>query len=272
MKRIKDKPVTAILYIRTASQEKGKINRSFLKQRMKLESYCKKEKITITEVISENVSGGVFNRKEFQKMLNKLKTGELKSDILLFTSWDRFSRNSSMTKNMVTELNGLGIDAKSIQGELNLDELQLKELNFQDNIQKRTDKLRKVIQSGKQQGKWLNFAPMGYKNIQVDKKNKLIIPDENSQKIKWLFEEFSTSKYTVDEITRNFNRSAPMLSRHKILQVLKNPIYMGKIPVEINDDKETALITGIHAPLISIELFNTVQEIINNPNSNNNLL
>ena len=272
MKKIKTKTVTAILYIRVASKHQDDVKKSFARQEKELKAYCKRKNIIITKIVTDNASGTTFKRVEFEKLLNELKAGNIKSDLLLFTSWGRFSRNASLAGMMIPVLKQLGISAESINEKFDKESLLLNEFSFLVNNRLRKERINSGIAAAKRMGRWVSLAPFGYKNTLDDKKMKIIEPDENSQKIKCLFEEFSTGNYTVNEITRKFNTTAPMASRAKILEVLKNPVYMGMVVVKKSKGSYPELVIGIHTPLVSIELFNIVQGIIKNllGNKNNN--
>ncbi|MCC6371177.1 MAG: recombinase family protein [Bacteroidia bacterium] len=105
----------AILYARVAA-----IDTSQKPDRLKFQTdclmvYCQDNQIEIVGAYSEVASGTNFERKEFQKLLKALKTGKLKADLLLFTKWDRFTRDILFTgKNMVKELEALGIRPQAI--------------------------------------------------------------------------------------------------------------------------------------------------------------
>lgn len=111
----------AILYARVAIPDQtGKPNQ--LKSQLdELQRYCHENGIEIIKCYSEVANGNNFNRVELQKLLTDLKTGDVKTDLLLFTTWDRFSRNFFKTIDMVGELENLNIKLQAIKDKIGSD-------------------------------------------------------------------------------------------------------------------------------------------------------
>lgn len=93
-------------------------------------------------------------------------------------------------------------------------------------------------------GNLMSRAPFGYK-IQDGK----LIPAENSEKIREIFEEFLNKNLSLRKIAKKHKLSANGLKK-----VLKNFTYIGKI--KFNNQ----IYEGGHKPLISTTLFNHVQD------------
>ncbi|WP_313270257.1 recombinase family protein [Epilithonimonas vandammei] len=66
-----------------------------------MERYCNQNEITIGQVIYEDHSAKNFNRPEWTKYINHIKKISLKSTLVLFTKWDRFSRNAGDAYQMI---------------------------------------------------------------------------------------------------------------------------------------------------------------------------
>ena len=52
------------------------------------------------------------------------------------------------------------------------------------------------------------------------------------------------------------------VSRSNIWNLLRNPIYCGKIYLPAYKDEEPILVSGLHEPIISEELFYDVQDVL----------
>ncbi len=98
------------------------------------------------------------------------------------------------------------------------------------------------------QGKLVTRAPLGYKV-----ENKELIPEDNSNMIRDLFEEFLKPDISLTQLAKKNN-----LSVNGLKKILTNFTYLGKIKFagEIS--------SGTHPPLVSSELFNQVQKKIEN--------
>jgi DNA invertase Pin-like site-specific DNA recombinase len=109
----------AILYARVASTSRDQKPNRLKFQLDCLKVYCQDNKIEILKTYSDIASGNNFERTGFQKLLKAVKTGKLKPDVLLFTQWDRFTRDILFTgKKMVKELEALGIVPKAINDKI----------------------------------------------------------------------------------------------------------------------------------------------------------
>ena len=82
----------AILMTRVSSDEQAK-GYSLGDQEDRLVKYCEFNNIEIVEIYREDHSAKDFNRLEWKNIYNYIKRNSKKVDLLLFTSWDRFSRN-----------------------------------------------------------------------------------------------------------------------------------------------------------------------------------
>jgi site-specific DNA recombinase len=109
----------AILYARVANIDTSQKPDRLKFQIDALMVYCQDHNIKIVDTYSEVASGSNFERKEFQKLLLAIKTGQLKADLLLFTKWDRFTRDILFSgKKMVKELEALGIKPQAVNDKI----------------------------------------------------------------------------------------------------------------------------------------------------------
>jgi len=69
----------------------------------------------VVGLLKENFSGLTFNRPLFTKMMKVFKKMSDKPDLVLFTNWDRFSRDCFGTHIMINKLQKLGIEPQSIE-------------------------------------------------------------------------------------------------------------------------------------------------------------
>jgi DNA invertase Pin-like site-specific DNA recombinase len=105
----------AILYARvTPTEKKGNLE-SLDEQLQVLRRYCKKRKIKIVAVYTDNRSGRKFNRKGFSELLTKLKEGETKADVLLVRSWDRFCVNAWTSILMAKKLFDMNVQTYAVE-------------------------------------------------------------------------------------------------------------------------------------------------------------
>ena len=80
-----------------------------------LRKYCERYGIEIVYTFREDHSAKDFKRPEFTKFLSFLSKNKGKVDCLLFTSWDRFSRNVTDSLIMLRRLESYGITSQAIE-------------------------------------------------------------------------------------------------------------------------------------------------------------
>lgn len=110
-------------------------------------------------------------------------------------------------------------------------------------------------------GGWASKPPKGYSWTKDEKGRGLIVPNEISKKIVFLFQEFATGTYTVEQLSMISNRSIPFWSVKEIEKVLSDIVYTGIVKVP-NDDGTYEFVQGKHEPIISKELYEKAQEVL----------
>ena len=95
----------ADLYIRVSTDEQADKGYSQRDQEERLRKYCAIHSIDIRKVIFEDHSAKTFNRPQWNSLLAELSKSKGKhTSLILFTKWDRFSRNTSDAYQMIGRL------------------------------------------------------------------------------------------------------------------------------------------------------------------------
>jgi site-specific DNA recombinase len=76
--------------------------------------HCEMSKIKVRQVFIEDYSAKTFLRPEWKKLMVYVRQNKGRSELLLFTKWDRFSRNTSEAYQMISTLKKLGIEPLAI--------------------------------------------------------------------------------------------------------------------------------------------------------------
>jgi DNA invertase Pin-like site-specific DNA recombinase len=105
----------AYLYIRNCPQVLAEKSGGKCSQEKKLRQYCRLQYHEIAGMFSDIASAANFERPAFKAMLGCMENNRGKSSLLLFHTWDRFSRNASQSIEMVTHLKGFNIKVKAIE-------------------------------------------------------------------------------------------------------------------------------------------------------------
>ncbi len=133
--------------------------------------------------------------------------------------------------------------------------------NYIDNLSEET---KKGLIEKAEQGYWPSQAPYGYRNVVGDDGKKIIEPDPYvAPLIIGLFEWFASGTHSTKDAARKakndglvFRKSKGQLPKSTVHRVLRNPIYMGEFVWKGKTYQ------GIHRPLVSRELWERVQHIL----------
>ncbi|MFA5071450.1 MAG: recombinase family protein [Candidatus Pacearchaeota archaeon] len=248
------KPRVAI-YSRVSTEEQAKEGLSVEAQIDKCKSFCDAREWEIFKVYKDaGFSAGTLNRPALELLLRDAQ--EKRFDIILVYKIDRFSRK---LKDLITILEDLKtkninftsvteqIDTTSAMGEAFFQIIgvfaQLERGMVKERVQLSFD--RKI-----NLGEALYRAPFGY----TYQNKKLVKHPENAEKVKEIFEMWATG-ISYKDICQKFD-----LPPSTLYQIIKNPIYTGKIKYK------GELFKANHPALIDEELFNK----INTTNQNEN--
>lgn len=112
---------TADLYVRVSTDEQAEKGYSQRNQEEVLRRYCEIKSIQIQKVYYEDHSAKTFNRPIWKNILVDLRKGKGQANLMLFTKWDRFSRNTGDAYTMINTLRRFGIEPQAIEQPLDLD-------------------------------------------------------------------------------------------------------------------------------------------------------
>jgi len=243
------KPKVAI-YSRVSTEEQAKEGLSVEAQIDKCKSFCQARDWEIFKVYKDaGFSAGSLNRPALELLLRDAQ--EKKFDIILVYKIDRFSRK---LKDLIMVLEDLKerninftsvteqIDTTSAMGEAFFQIIgvfaQLERGMVKERVQLSFD--RKI-----NLGEALYRAPFGY----IYQNKKLVKHPENAEKVKEIFEMWIEG-INYKEISQKLN-----IRESTIYQIIKNPIYIGKIKYK------GQLYKGKHLALINQELFDRANKI-----------
>ncbi len=264
----------AIIYIRVSTDEQADKGYSLQYQKERLEKYCEIQNIEIVAVFKEDYSAKTFNRPEFTKLLALLKKNRNLIDLLLFTKWDRFSRNAGDAYGMINQLNKLGVEPQAMEQPLDLtipeNKIMLAVYLAAPEVENDRRALNVLVgmRRARKEGRWMATAPKGYKNARDENNKKIISPSAEAPFIRWIFEELSTGVYNVAQLWQMSKEKGFKCSKNNFWNIIRNPAYCGKIPIPAYKDEEAAIVQGSHEPLISEELFYYVQDILDGRKKN----
>ena len=259
----------ADLYIRVSTDEQADKGYSQRNQEEMLRRYCEINSITVRKVVFEDHSAKTFNRPQWITLLTELKKRKGQSDLILFTKWDRFSRNAGDAYQMISMLRKLGVEPQAIEQPLDLSIPENKMMLAFYLAAPEVENDRRALNTffgmrrAKKEGRWMATAPLGYLNKVRENGRKYIAPDElKSNLIKWIFETVAMGTFTTEQIWKQALQKGFKCSKHGFWIIIRNPVYCGKIFVPKYKDEESHFVQGQHEPLISESLFYQVQDVL----------
>ncbi len=259
----------ADLYIRVSTDEQADKGYSQRSQEEVLRRYCALKDIQVRKVIFDDHSAKSFNRPEWQKFLIDLKKKRGQTELVLFTKWDRFSRNAGDAYQMINLLANLGVEPQAIEQPLDLtvpeNKLMLAIYLAQPEVENDRRALNTFfgMRRARKEGRWMGQAVIGYSNKVKENGQKYICPQEPDASImRWAFKNLATGEWYIDEIWRAAKEKGLNCGRKNFWQVIRNPVYCGKIFISKYKDEEAHLVPGQHEGLISESLFYQVLDVL----------
>jgi site-specific DNA recombinase len=258
----------AYIYVRVSTDEQAEKGYSQRHQEERLRQYCQLQNIEIVGFFKEDHSAKTFERPAFKQMLALMKKNRGKANLLLFLKWDRFSRNAGDAYGMISQLNRLGIEPQGIEQPLDLsvpeNKMMLAFYLAAPEVENDRRSLNVIagMRRSMAEGRYVTGAPKGYKNTRNEMNRPIIVPAENAWVVTWVFEQLASGAYNVKEIWKQAKAKGLNVSKSNIWYLLRNPIYCGKILIPAYRTEEAKLVKGIHEPLVSEELFYTVQDVL----------
>ena len=265
---------TAAIMARVSSDEQAR-GYSLGVQEEALKRYCERNGISVVYEFKEDHSAKNFNRPAFTQFLKHLKTQKGKVDYLLFTTWDRFSRNQLDALNMIQKLRSYGTQPMAIEQPLDLTIpenkamlaifLTLPEI---DN-DRRSIKIKGGVRAALKAGKWPRMAPIGYKNSRDTDNKPILVSSDNGKDIVWAFRQVAKGVPQA-AILVQLKGKGVKISRNNLSLLLRNPVYAGLIKVPAQGTEPETIVKGKHEALIDETLFLLVQNVLNGNNLKRN--
>ncbi len=258
----------AVIYARVSSKEQEKEGFSIPAQLKLLKGYAAAQGFTVAQEYVDVETAKQTGRAAFGEMVAYLKARPA-IRVLLVEKTDRLYRN---LKDWVTidELEveihlpkeGVVLSRESRSSEKFMHGIKvLMAKNYIDNL---SEEARKGMQEKAEQGIWPTKTPLGYRNIAGPDGKKIIATDPDIGPIvSKLFEWYATDRYSLQEAARKareaglaHRKSGAKVAVSTLHAILRNRLYTGQF------EWNGKLIQGKHEPLVSVELWERVQGVL----------
>ena len=257
-----------ILYVRVSTDEQADKGFSLRDQEQKLLSHCDNNNLNVLAIFREDHSAKTFNRPEIQKILQLVKTNKLKANQLLFTKWDRFSRNTTESYNKIRDFYDHGVIVNAIEQPLDssIPEQQVILAVYlaipEVENHRRSLNILSGMRRASKEGRYVVSPPKGYVMGRDSQSKPILIPNSDAKFVIEGFELLSTGLYTQKEVLSKLKAKGFKTSKSAFGRIIRNAIYKGDIFLKAFKDEPEQIIKGIHEPLVSESLFDKVQELI----------
>ena len=258
-----------ILYVRVSTDEQGK-GYSLRDQEQKLLNYCQNNNFNVLHIFREDYSAKTFKRPEFKKLLEYCKKNKKDIHQLIFIKWDRFSRNTLESYQMIDAFNQLAIQVNAIEQPLDLtipeQGLMLAVYLSMPEVENHRRSLNVIsgMRRAFKEGRYVGNAPKGYDNGKDAAKKPLLIPNDDAKYIQEAFELMATGNYRRNEVLYKLKVKGFQTSKTVFARILDTHLYYGGVFIKAYKDEKETVVNGIHEPIITKALFDKVQQVMYN--------
>lgn len=254
-----------IVYARRSSSDDDRQVLSLDAQERECRLFLERENSQLDELVRESHSARKPGRPLFTAMIakvEKLLSGGSQVRVLCHKP-DRLLRNLADWARINDLVDaGLILDfvtgsfPNNAQGKMAFGIMALAAKYYVDNL---SEEVKKGLTEKLERGEWPGWAPPGYVN--ADK--HIVVDDVTGGLWQRAFEDFATGEYSLDELRSKLNAEGLTGPRHGrpiqksvLHRVLTNPFYCGLMRYR------GQLIPGTHSPLVTVELFQKVQDVL----------
>ncbi len=256
--------MNCVIYTRVSSKEQEAEGFSIPAQQKLLKEYAKSHKLNIVREFSDVETAKSTGRSKFGEMVAYLKENR-GVRIVLVEKTDRLYRNFKdcvrleeldLAIHLVKENEIISKDSRSHAKLVHGLKVVIAK-NYSDNL---SEEVKKGMREKAEQGEYPAKAPVGYLN---DKAARVVVQDPKySPMVVRAFLLYAAGDHSLMQVQSTLKAegwrtpSGRVFSKSMIEMVLKNPIYFGEF------EWNGARYLGTHQPLISREVFDTVQSVL----------
>jgi len=265
---------TVYAYIRVSTVKQGTHGSSLQEQQAAIRHYAVQHELDIVEWFEEQQTAAKGGRPIFNRMFKLLNHG--KASGVVIHKIDRSARNLKdwadlgglIDRGVEVHFAHESLDLKSRGGRLAAD---IQAVVAADFIRNHRDEVRKGMRGRFRQGLYPLRAPLGY--LDCGKGQPKALDPEMAPLVKRTFELYATGSYSLYQLGQTAyafglrNRVGNRVTRNGLSTLLNNEFYMGIMRLKHSGER----FPGIHPPLVSSELFECVQNILNGRTPHRNI-
>lgn len=270
-------------YIRVSTAEQAEEGYSIDAQQNVISQKCKFEGKELIGIYADRgISGkSMVNRLQLQQMLQDAKEG--KFDEVWVWKTNRLARNQYDLLTIVKKLESYNVAFKSCSEAFDTTtasgKLMMNVLASIGEFERETivDNVKMGMKQRARTGKWNGGIILGYKSVPTNEtETRLEIVPEEAGTVRKIFELYASGK-GLKAIANQINhegyetKKGNMFTTGGVKDILMNPTYIGKIRYNVRENwsekrrkginKNPIIADAEHEPIITMELWNKVQEL-----------
>jgi DNA invertase Pin-like site-specific DNA recombinase len=264
--------VGAVIYVRVSTKEQTE-NLSLPTQLRACEEYCRRHGFEILHRFHEQgESAKTTDRSELQNLLKYCRTHKGKAHFVIVYNLTRFAREKYDHFALRAHLKSLGISLRSATEPIDdtstgklMEGVLAAFAQFDNDV--RSDRTRAGMRAALELGRWTFPAPLGYLNAPKWSGKSLVHDPERAALVRQAFEDLATGRYTKQEVIARAteaglrSRKGLTLSPQSFGQMMRNPIYIGKI-----ETPDYGISTqGDFEPVVDEATFYRAQAVLDGP-------
>lgn len=260
----------AALYTRVSTERQSQEGYSLEAQHDQLIEYAKNNKMQIFKIYSDpGVSAKNLNRPGIQELIRDLESGMFEAVVV--HKLDRLTRNISDLYRLIELVNEKNvklislseqIDTSNPMGRMFVYLLGIFAQMFRENLAEEVTKgMRKRAEKGMH-----NITVDLYGYTRQDN-GDLLIKEDEAKWVRWMFERYASGDGSPT-IAKHLNNAGVRRNKgarwdhSKVMLTLCNKHYCGHVHNKFKRDEEAIVRKGTHDAIVSEELFNQVQTIL----------
>jgi len=252
-----------VIYCRVSTKEQVEEGNSLATQERNCREYANKNSYDITQVfIEEGESAKTADRTELQKLLRFCSDKKQQIKVVIIYKIDRLSRNTDDYSQLRILLKRYGVEIKSTSEYFEntpagrfMENIIANVAQFDNDV--RTERSVGGMRDAFREGRYVWMAPIGYTNQKVGGKTT-IVQTEKAGLVKLAFEMMADRKHSINAIRETLSFMGLPQAKSQFYKMLKNELYTGWI-CKLGERNK-----GKYEPIISEELFNRVQAVMQN--------
>lgn len=285
------------IYCRVSTVEQAEEGYSIDEQKIRNIEYCEKEGYEVFKVYEDRgISGkNISGRPGLKELLRD--ANDKKFDLVIAWKLNRLSRKLIDILNIIDTLDKNSIAFNSItesfESETTSGKLHLNIMGAIGEFERSTisENVKMGMIARAREGKWNGGKVLGYDIVEIPsegkkrKDTKLEINEKEAMTVRRIFELYSEGhgyKATVNRVNKEGHKSkrGNAFSTAAIKEILKNPVYIGKIRYNLRQDwnekrrrninPNPILVDGEHEAIIDIDTWEKVQIILKDRSKTHN--